>query len=135
MPESSEYTIVGPSDRGEALPTPPPSGDQRYAIGFQLSGTPGRAWADAFRIAYQDVNSPSKREARLSEDQLTVFVREDDDLQAVLDALKQGVRGANDRHRRMLADQADHKASQDAELSHRRETLLRLREALDDLEF
>jgi cation transport regulator ChaC len=133
--EDVEYTIVGPSDTGVALATPPPSTDQRYAVGFQLSGTPGRGWGAAFRQAYDELEVLAKREARLSDDYITVFVTEGDDLQAVLDALKQAIQRANERYRRALADQAEHKASQDAELVHRRETLSRLRDELGDLEY
>lgn len=135
MEENVEFTIVGPSDKGVDLATPPPSTDQRYAVGFQLSGTPGRGWSAAFRQAHDELDVPAKREARLSDDNITVFVREGDDLQAVLDALREAIRGANERHRRELADQAEHKASQDAELLHRRETLSRLRQELGDLEY
>jgi hypothetical protein len=45
------------------------------------------------------------------------------------------VLGANARHRQALADQAAHKAKQDAELGHRRQTLSRLRDELDDLDY
>jgi hypothetical protein len=135
MSDEAEFKIVGPADKGEALATPPPSADQRYAVAFQLSGTPGRSWDGAFKEAYQAVTSRAKREARVSEDRITVFVAEDDDLQAVLDAVKQGVKGANDRLRRALAAQAEHKANQDAELQHRRDTVSRLQDELDDLQF
>ena len=135
MTEDAEYTIVGPADRADILAASPASSQQRYAVAFQLSGAPSRSWGDAFKDAYVAVDSPAKREARLSEDTITVFVEEQDDLQAVLDALKQGVMAANERQRRDLTAQAEHKASQEAELEHQRRTMSRLRDELDDLEF
>lgn len=133
MTDVEQYRIVGPV--GEEEWTPSPYTDPLFPVGFKLSGKPDGTWKSAFHRALDGTLAEVHRPSHLFDDKIIVYVVENDDLGAVLDALKRAVDTANKRLARVTEQQEQEAARRDAAQAERLDAEKRLREQLSDLEY